>query len=184
MPVTAGSDAHENALPITLADGERGDSYRRVLRWFGNVVLVTDPQDPTQIEAALGAGRSFAVFEMMGTPLGFDVHAENDAGIAELGDTTTTDALLSVSVPTIRNLDPSLPTPEINATIIRIDAGGATIVATGKGPTLTAPMSSPGAYRVEISIVPHHLGPYLADLGTAHADVELPWIYANPIYVQ
>ena len=45
-PVTAGSDAHENAIPIPLADGERGDSYRRVLRWFGNIVLVADPRDP------------------------------------------------------------------------------------------------------------------------------------------
>ena len=41
-----------------------------------------------------------------------------------------------------------------------------------------------GAYRVEITMVPHHLGPYLADLGTAYAEVELPWIYASPIYVQ
>lgn len=187
ISVTAGSDAHENALPITLADGERGDSYRRVLRWFGNVVLVGDPQDPEQIEAALGTGRSFAVFEMMGTPIGFDVHATTAAGTtAELGATLATSdgAMLTVAVPTVRDLDPSLPAPEIHATIIRVDASGATTVATGAGPTVSAPMSTAGAYRVEISIVPHHLGPYLADLGTAHADVELPWIYANPIYVQ
>ena len=25
---------------------------------------------------------------------------------------------------------------------------------------------------------------YLADLGTARAEVELPWIYASPIYAQ
>ena len=79
VPATAGSDAHENALPVMLADGERGDSYRRVLRWFGNIVLVADPQDPAQIEAALAAGRLFAVFEMMGTPEGFDVHARRRA---------------------------------------------------------------------------------------------------------
>ena len=46
------------------------------------------------------------------------------------------------------------------------------------------PLDQPGAYRVEITIIPHHLGPYLGDLGTGYADVELPWIYANPIYVE
>src|SRR4029079_16414072 len=75
VPATAGSDAHENALPIMLADGERGDSYRRVLRWFGNIVLVDDPQDPVKVEAALAKGRLFAVFEMLGTPEGLDIHA-------------------------------------------------------------------------------------------------------------
>jgi hypothetical protein len=54
----------------------------------------------------------------------------------------------------------------------------------GAGPTVTAPMDQAGAYRVEISIVPHHLGPYLGDLGTAFADREMPWIYASPIYAR
>jgi hypothetical protein len=163
-----------------LADGERGDSYRRVLRWFGNIALVADPKDPAQIKAALKAGRMFAVFEMMGTPVGFDVHA----GSAELGDEAPVGTMLEVGVPTIRGLDPTLPAPEIKATVWRIDSSGAQIAATGAGPTLSVPMSSAGAYRVEISIVPHHLGPYLRDLGTAFADVELPWIYASPIYAR
>ena len=45
-------------------------------------------------------------------------------------------------------------------------------------------IGAPGAYRVEVTIVPRHLGPYLGDLGTSLAEVELPWIYASPIYVQ
>jgi hypothetical protein len=193
VPATAGSDAHENALPIILADGERGDSYRRVLRWFGNVVLVADPQDPAQVEAALGGGRLFAAFEMMGTPDGFDVHATTAAGVeVELGGTVTIGdaAMLSVDIPTVLDLDPSLPPPEIHATILRIDATGPTVVATGTGGSakvlghITAPMDRAGAYRVEITMVPHHLGPYLGDLGTAYAEVELPWIYASPIYAQ
>jgi hypothetical protein len=187
VAATAGSDAHENALPIMLADDERGDSYRRVMRWFGNVVLVADPTDPMQIEAALAAGRLFAVFEMMGTPEGFDIHAEAASGAtSELGATVAVadNATLRVTVPRIRGLDPSLPTPEIHATILRISPAGPEVVATGTGPALTAPLGAPGAYRVEITIVPHHLGPYLGDLGPASADVERPWIYASPIYVQ
>lgn len=33
----AGTDAHENVLPTLLRDGERGDSDRRMLRWFSSV---------------------------------------------------------------------------------------------------------------------------------------------------
>jgi hypothetical protein len=184
IPVTAGSDAHENALPIMLADGERGDSYRRVLRWFGNIALVHDVQDVAQIEAALKAGQMFAVFEMMGTPIGFDVHAGPAGSEVELGGTATIGTMLQVSLPTVRNLDPSLPPPVIRAKVYLVTSAGSTMVASSTDPTLAVPLTSAGAYRVEITIIPHHLGPYLADLGTGYADVELPWIYANPIYVE
>ena len=186
LPGTAGSDAHENALPITLADGERGDSYRRVLRWFANDVLVADPHDPAQIEAAVAAGRMYAAFELMGTPDGFDVRATTAAGATiELGGqlAVSDGATLVVDLPRVLGLDPSLPAPEIHARIIRIDAAGATEVVAGEGPQLSAPLSAPGAYRVEVGIVPHHLGPYLGNLGPDYAEQDLPWIYANPIYV-
>ncbi len=32
----AASDSHENAFPLLLRDGERGDSYRRIYRFFSN----------------------------------------------------------------------------------------------------------------------------------------------------
>jgi hypothetical protein len=150
-----------------------------VLRWFGNIVLVDDPQDPVKVEAALAKGRLFAVFELLGTPEGFDVHA----GTGELGDTVAVGTTLEVAVPHVRELDASLPAPEIVATVYRIDASGATMVASGSD-DLSVPMAAPGAYRVEITMVPHHLGPYLADLGTAAAEQTLPWIYASPIYAQ
>ena len=69
------------------------------------------------------------------------------------------------------------------ATVIHADASGPTVVATGSGPELTVPLAARGAYRVEITMVPHHLAPYLGDL-TEFAGVSLPWIYASPIYVQ
>jgi hypothetical protein len=175
LAATAGSDAHENALPVILADGERGDSYRRVLRWFSNIVLVVDPRDPAQIEESLRRGSVFAVFELLGTPEGFSV----TAGATTLGGTASVGSPLTVTVPTVRGLDPSLPAPEIHATVVRVDATGRTDL----GGTDVV-LDRPGAYRVEVSIVPHHLGPYLRDLGTALADQELPWIYTSPIYVQ
>ncbi len=176
---SAGSDAHENALPVILADGERGDSYRRVLRWFGNIALVADPRDPVQIEAAVGAGRMFAVFELLGTPEGFAV----DAGGALFGATVPAGTMLHVTPPTVRGLDPSLPAPAIHVTVIHVGASGPTTLASSDGAPIDVALS-PGAVRVEVSMVPHHLGPYLRDLGPDKAEQELPWIYTSPIYVQ
>ena len=186
LPASAGTDAHENSLPIILADGERGDSYRRMIRWFANVALVTNPDDPTEIEAALNGGRFFVAFEMFGTPVGFDAAIHAGANVAGMGDTVapTAGATFDVTLPTILDLDPTLPAPEFAITLYRIDSGGVHVLATGPGPTLSAPADQPGAYRAEIHIKPHHLGVYLGHLGTAPADGDFPWIYSNPVYVQ
>jgi len=182
---SAGTDAHENALPILLRDGDRGDSYRRMMQWFANVVLVDAPGDPVAIEAALRAGRMFVVFELMGTPVGFEVHARAGATTVELGGEVPADGgyQLSVTVPTLYAPSPLLPAPSIRARVLRVDASGVTEVAAGAGPTLTAPLDQIAAYRVEVLITPHQLGPYLGRLGPAAADRERTWIYANPIYV-
>jgi hypothetical protein len=184
---TAGTDAHQNALPILLKDGERGDSYRRMIYWFANVALADDPDDPAAIEAAVAAGRSFVAFEVFGTPAGFDVFAgDGSAAVGELGDEVSAGVGLQieVAVPSVYQLDPALPAPEIRARILRIDAAGVTEVAAGPGPSLAAPLDAPGAYRVEVLITPHHRGPYLRRLGTTFAEREQVWIYANPIYVR
>ncbi len=192
IAVTAGSDAHENAIPILLPDGERGDSYRRVMRWFANIALVTDPKNIDQIEQALGTGRNFAVFEILGTPDGFDVHAVAPGGqTIELGGTVSLaagGATLRVDIPRVLGLDPSLPAPTIRAKVFWIDpAGPVQVIATGDSAVdsqVSAYLGAPGAYRVEITVVPSHLGPYLHDLGSGMAEQELPWIYTSPIYVQ
>ncbi len=186
ISVTAGSDAHQNAIPVVMADGERGDSYRRVMRWFGNYALVQNTRDVDQIKAALKAGRMFAAFELLGTPEGFDAYATTPSGVTiELGGTIAKaeGAMLTVEVPRVRNLDPSLPVPTITAKVIWISAAGPVEIAHGDTSFL-AHLGAPGAYRVEVTITPSHLGPYLHDLGTAMAEVELPWIYASPFYVE
>lgn len=193
VAVTAGSDAHENVLPLPLADGERGDSYRRVLRWFGNIALVEDPRDIAQIEGALADGRTFVVFELLGTPEGFDVRAVTPIGTTiELGGTVPpgTGAQLVIDVPRVRDLDLALPAPTIRVNVYWIDPAGPVLrVASGDGITtgdgqVRAHIGAPGAYRVEVTIVPSHLGPYLGDLGPAYAEAELPWIYTSPFYVE
>ncbi len=178
---SAGSDAHENALPVILADGERGDSYRRVMRWFGNIALTTDPRDPVAIEAAIAAGRMFAVFSVLGTPDGFVV----DAGGATIGARVAPGTQLHVQPPTVRDLDASLPAPAIHTRVLHIAAGGAvTVLASAENGSAIDVTLPAGAVRVEVSMVPHHLGPYLRDLGPTMAERELPWIYTSPLYVE
>src|SRR5690606_20784677 len=53
---TAGCDAHENAIRTILADGERADSYRRMMIWVQNHLLVDDVT-PEAIDEALTSGR-------------------------------------------------------------------------------------------------------------------------------
>jgi hypothetical protein len=182
---SGGTDAHQNALPIVLKDGERGDSYRRMLRWFANVALVADRTDITQIEAALRGGRMFVAFEIMGTPVGFDARAVAGGTTTELGGevSVSAGATLEVTVPTIYELPAGLPTPEIRTRIIRVSSAGASEVAAGAGPTVSAPLDVAGAYRVEVLVRPRHWGPYLRQLGPGYAEIEHPWIYASPIYV-
>jgi hypothetical protein len=184
LAATAGSDAHQNAIPITFADGERGDSYRRVLRWFGNIAIVANPHDPVQIEAAIAAGRMFTVHEILGTPEGLDVRATMGATTYEIGQTVPVGARLTVDVPTVRGIG-DLPAPVIRTRAYWIEPGGAVTELTSSQDTqVNLNLGAPGAYRIEISIVPRHLGPYLGDLGPALADAELPWIYVSPFYVE
>lgn len=186
VAVTAGSDAHQNAIPIPLADGERGDSYRRVLRWFANFALVRDPHDVGQIEEALRTGQMFAAFELLGTPEGFDALATTPSGAQiELGGTVpaTEGATLTVEVPVVRGLDPALPAPTIRARVLWISPAGTEVLAQSDH-HLDVHLGAKGAYRVEVTIIPSHLGPYLGDLGPDRAEVELPWIYTSPIYVR
>jgi hypothetical protein len=188
---SAGTDAHENALPIAFRDGERGDSYRRTLRWFSNVVLVdaASADDPIALQDALAGGRAFVVFEILGTPVGFDMWADRDGGDpleiggeASVGEAVT----ITATTPTVHGLSsPDLPEPTIRTVILRIpDSDGETVeLASGDG-EVSAPADQPGAYRVEVRIIPRHLGPYLGSLGPKLAESERVWIYSNPIYIR
>ena len=173
--MTAGSDAHENALPMPLADGERGDSYRRVLRWFGNIALVADPHGHRSGRAgARDRAATSPCSSCSGTPEGFDVRAVAPSGTTyELGATIpmAEGAMLTIDVPRVRGLDPVLPPPTIRAKVFWIEPGGTVQqlangdgINTGDG-QVNVHLGAPGAYRVEITIVPSHLGPYLGDLG-------------------
>jgi hypothetical protein len=188
VSVTVGTDAHENAFPILLRDGERGDAHRRLLRWMSNVALVDDPDDPAAVEQAVAEGRFFVAFEGIGTPEGFDFRAiKARRTVAEMGGELRAGDGTRVEVvpPRVFDLSSALPAPDIFARLIRIDAGGA-VTEVGSGTeAFSVPADVPGAYRAEVRIRPRHLATYLGtSTAPGYAEREYPWIYANPIYVR
>ena len=176
MTGTAGTDAHQNVLPMLLRDGERGDSYRRMLRWFSNVVLA-DSDAPEDVEASLAAGRSYVAFEVLGTPAGFDFRLEPGSGdVVEMGGEGAAGTLV-VECPTLSASSPrGLEAPEILATVFKDGA----IWATGCGDHAT---DGPGVYRVRVDMVPHHLRDFLG-ADPAPWMRAFPWLYGNAIRVR
>jgi hypothetical protein len=171
-----GTDAHQNVLPITLRDGVRGDAYQRMLRWFSNV-LWTDGDSPEQLQDALARGRTHLVFEILGSEVGFDFFLRGAAGeITEMGGEGGAGTLV-VGCPT---LDPRSPRgllpPEIAVRVLRDGAPW----RTGCGEHET---DGPGAYRVEVELVPHHLLPFLGEEPEPWLK-PYPWIYGNAIRVR
>ena len=181
---SAGTDAHQNTLPAPMADGERGDSYRRILRWFSNHLLV-DEVTPQKIKQAIQAGRGYVLFEAYGPALGFDAHVENAGGSdLELGS----DVSLASS-PTIVVQPPHVETatgvqaPVIRTRLLLIDRPGGTEVAGADGQQrIRHVVQKAGAYRVEVRITPHHLRPYLGM--QTQLIREFTWILTNPFYVK
>ena len=175
----AGTDAHQNVLPFDLRDGERGDSYRRMLRWFSNHVLVDGsevPPSPQSADAALAAGRVYTAFEILGTPTGLDIHLQDEDGnITEMGASGQGTTLV-VDCPTLSAASPTNGTrPEITATVFKNGAPW----HTGCGPHTT---DGPGAYRLRVDITPFHLTDFLGETPDEWLH-SYPWVYTNPIRV-
>ena len=196
------SDAHENSLPWKMADGERGDSYERMLPWVTNVLLVRggaeaadgadgdDARRAVAIEEAVREGRFYVVIEAWGTPAGFDFRLEDRAGIAEMGSAVALAAgqRLVVELPRVAGSPVAGPgsaegaarAADIRALLYRIGPGGRRTIVAESSERIDVQVPGPGAYRVEVGIVPRHLEPWL---GGADGLREVPWIYANPIRV-
>jgi hypothetical protein len=209
---TLGSDIHENTLKEPLADGERGDGYRRLMRWFTNHLLVPQAARPLStrvLRDALAAGRIYGVFELFGSPEGFDFYATAGGAMAgkiyELGDTAPLGAVLRVALPhpfpsQLRGSEPLLrvsvrhvalrgpgsggppnpPSSEVLTRSFSIDdlAANATLAL-----DIDSAARAPGAYRVEVYIVPRHLL-HLVGENAAQFAHEYPYLYSAPIYVR
>lgn len=176
---SGGCDAHENVFPMELADGERADSYRRMMYWIQNHLLV-DGDSPEDAKAALASGRFYVTSEIFGPPVGFDFVAE---GGAEMGETASVGDTLRVVAPALPEGWPQDPPPVVTLRLFHARAGGGVEVATSDGATLEHVATEPGAYRVEVWMAPEHARPFLG----ARADRllrDVVWVYSNPIFVE
>lgn len=199
MPGVLATDAHRNVFRDPSPDGERLDSFRRLMHWFSNYLLIPaelegDAIDDRVLKEAIAKGRLYGGFDYLGVPLGFDFHAESvvDEGSAdapviyEMGDQTPDEHVtLVVSPPTVWKADPEGPEPLIKTRLlVAAEEGSWEMVAevTGTGPALRATLDSPGVYRVEVRITPYHLTPWLGTEPEEYVK-ELPWVYSNAIYV-
>lgn len=174
MMATAGADTHQNVLPAILSDGERVDSYRRGLRWFTTVLLARG-DTLADIDEALAARRAFIAFEILGTPRGFDVHLETDAGVVEMGADSAVGGKLVVTCPTLASGSPrGDDAPEIHAIVYKDGAEfqqGCGEWTVGRG-----------VYRVRVDILPKHLTGFLGSASTTLMKT-YPWIYSGAIRV-
>ncbi len=178
----AGTDAHQNAFSQIMNDGERVDSYRRMMRWFSNHLLIDGDLTPDSIHDALERGRLYVAYEAFGSPVGFDFHAALDAATFEMGDDAPVGATLRVTRPSLPADHPQDPAPSIRMRILRSAPAGAVEVAAGEGATLEYVATEAGSYRAEVFIVPEHTRPFLDGRGDMLIH-ERPWVQSNHVRV-
>lgn len=184
---TMGTDCHRNSLPALAQDGERIDSYRRMMNMFSNHLLVRGKSDGTfddrDLKDALRAGRLYGSFDFLGYPEGFDYVAREGTVVHELGEEVAVGAVLEVTMPKVQKLNAEGDQPVLTMHVFKAKEGGWEDVASGTGEKLTFTTTAPGAYRAEVRMVPKHMKPFVGrrvDLIKA----ERPWVYSNAIYVR
>lgn len=184
IPGVAASDAHENTFRSVMPDGERGDSYRRMFRFFSNELLVEGELTRAGALAALARGRSFVAFEAFGTPEGFEyVARRSDGSVVDMGGQVPREGtVLRAVAPRVHGLDPALPLPAVRVRLLRADAAMGWVEVAGGMDAVEHSPTTPGAYRAEVRIVPNHARPYLPRMERLVR--EYPWVYGNPIYVE
>lgn len=185
LTISGGTDAHQNVLPQIAHDGERGDSYRRMIRWFNNRIRVAE-LTPEAVRAALRAGNNHIVFESFGTPAGFDFHGEG-AAVVEMGAEVSLaqgPLTLRATLPTLDVRSPQgADAPVLRGVLIRAADGPREVLKTWSEGQVEIAAPGPGVYRVEVWITPRHLAPYLGS-SASYADVEVPWIYSGALFVR
>lgn len=190
LPAVLATDAHRNVFSEPSPDGERLDSFRRMMHWFSNYVLVPAAAelDDAGLKQAIGSGRLYGGFDYLGYPLGFDFFAETTGAVYEMGALVPAaeSPELVLQLPTVYRLDPQLDPPAVRGRILRAEPDGSWTELASSRQDIRLPVG-PGSYRAEVRQVPHHLRPWLGD--KPDYDIpdklirELPWIYANPITV-
>ncbi len=186
---TMGTDCHRNTFPQLLQDGERIDSYRRMMSAFSNHLLIKPKADGTwddvELKEALAAGRNFGVFEFLGNAEGFDFVAMEGQTPRELGQTAVlaNGVTLEAVMPKVKGLDPTVEAPVLKLQLLKAREGGWDEVASITEGTLAFPVTQRGAYRVEVRMVPRHLKNF-AGTRRAFFTAERPWVMTSALYVE
>ncbi|TVR03499.1 MAG: hypothetical protein EA398_04785 [Deltaproteobacteria bacterium] len=183
-----GTNAHQNVFREPTFEGERIDSFRRMMSWFANYVLIDEAiehADDRQLKEIIGAGRHYGVFEFLGIALGFDYHATRGEDLWEMGARIPLDpgaVTLHVAVPTLHGaMHEDMEPPEITARILRAHDDDWVVVAEG-AESFSAEVTDPGVYRVDVRMVPHHLRGWLGSKADEYIR-DVVWVYSNPIFV-
>ena len=191
---TMGTDCHRNTFTTVMEDGERADSYRRMMVAFSNHLRIKPHDDGStddrSLKEALAAGRNWGAFEMMGYPVGFDSFAQKDAQVFEMGDTAPVGATLVVDKPHVKDLNPAREAPAIVTRVLKAtnDAAGFVEVAKSTDDHLEVPLTEPGAYRAEIRMLPNHLREDMREDAATLLDqkvfdgTDYVWVYGGAIY--
>lgn len=193
----AATDAHENVIATKVADGERFDSYRRIMRMASNYVRIADSA-PESLKNALKNGRSAVVFEGLGVPLGFDFKATVLRGGVEQAALRSGDQVALQDGDTVHWEIP-LPSiygwsdaegrsrPHLKIELFHLSTSGSwelIAVSTDQALSFTSALetssgvSERGFYRAELSIQPLHLAPLIHPF-EEQAEKVFPWIYTN-----
>ncbi len=178
------TDAHRNALPGDAGDGERMDSFRRMMHWFSNYLLLDPGEfDDQTLKQAIKAGHAFGAFHFLGYPQGFDFYGQSGKTILEMGDEIRTGdpVTLRVKRPRVYALDPEADPPRIIARLLRAQDGGWIELEANEGDIQRE--VGAGVYRAEIRMHPNHLRQWLGREPDNYLR-ELVWVYSNPIYVR
>lgn len=187
LGVTGGTDAHRNVFPSEGTDGDRLDSYRRMLRWFVTRMRVEEAGDAEAARDALRRGLSYVVIESLGTPLGFDFFAEGSQRTWEMGEEFDLSGAqrIVLSVPTLDPRSPRSATPPtVTGRIYTHDGSERVLLAEGGPGELVVDLAAPGVYRAEVWIDPTHLTPYLGDHAEAYIGRPYPWIWSGALFVR
>jgi hypothetical protein len=187
--VTGGTDAHQNVFPQTAWDGERMDSYRRMMRWFNNRLRLQGDITPDAVRSALGAGHVFTVFEVFGTPVGFDLRIDGGASTVEIGDEANFEdgMTLQFCIPSLDLRSPGdTNPPQVDGLLFRATPDREEIGrwddAAGECASVAVP--GPGVYRAEVWITPKHLRPALGEIADEYTLRRVPWVQTGGLFLR
>lgn len=185
--VSGGTDAHQNVFSNEASDGERIDSYRRMMRWFNTKIEIKQGSSAQEIREALRSRRSWVNFEALGTPAGFKAVVANGDTELPMGSEFSVESgqKLQITLPTLSPSSPQDPyvAPMIEGRIFHFDGQNREQVHTWTSGTAVLPISDAGVYRVEVWIQPLHLKPYLGDR-PEYAENWMPWIYSGGFFAR